>query len=69
MNLEPLFGLRIRTPRLELRLPTESELNELYELAAAGIHPPGEMPFGVAWTDDLTRDSFLAYHHSIRTSG
>ena len=35
MNLEPLFDLRIRTPRLELRLPTESELNELYELAAA----------------------------------
>jgi RimJ/RimL family protein N-acetyltransferase len=68
MNLEPLFGLRIRTPRLELRLPTESELNELYELAAAGIHPPGEMPFGVAWTDDLTRDSFLAYHHSLRES-
>ena len=66
MNLEPLFGLRVRTPRLELRLPTESELNELYELAAAGIHPPGEMPFGVAWTDDLTRDSFLAYHHSTR---
>jgi RimJ/RimL family protein N-acetyltransferase len=66
MNLEPLFDLRIRTPRLELRLPTETELNELYELAAAGIHPPGEMPFGVAWTDDLTRESFLAYHHSTR---
>lgn len=66
MNLEPLFGLRVRTPRLELRLPTEAELEELYEVAAAGIHPPEVMPFGVAWTDDLTKDAFLAYHRSTR---
>ena len=66
MRIEPLYGLRVRTPRLELRLPTDPELVELYELAAAGIHPPGEMPFGVAWTDDLTKESFLAYHHSSR---
>jgi RimJ/RimL family protein N-acetyltransferase len=66
MNLEPLFALRLRTPRLELRLPTEAELVELYEVAAAGIHPPEEMPFGVAWTDDLTRERFLEYHRSVR---
>jgi len=66
MSLQPLYSLRIRTPRLELRLPTEAELVELYEVAAAGIHPPEEMPFGVAWTDDLTEASFLAYHHSTR---
>jgi RimJ/RimL family protein N-acetyltransferase len=66
VNLEPLFGLRIRTPRLELRFPSDTELVELYELAAAGIHPPEEMPFGVAWTDDLTQESFLAYHRSLR---
>jgi RimJ/RimL family protein N-acetyltransferase len=66
VNLEPLYGLRLRTPRLELRLPTEAELVDLYEVAAAGIHPPEEMPFGVAWTDDLTKESFLAYHHSTR---
>jgi RimJ/RimL family protein N-acetyltransferase len=68
MNLAPLFDLRIRTPRLELRLPTESELEELYDVAAAGIHPPEEMPFGVAWTDDLSRDAFLAFHRSTRGS-
>jgi RimJ/RimL family protein N-acetyltransferase len=68
MSLEPLYGLRVRTPRLELRLPTETELVQLCELAAAGIHPPEEMPFGVAWTDDLTEHSFLAYHHSTRES-
>ena len=68
MNLAPLFELRVRTPRLELRLPTEAELDELYELAAAGIHPPEEMPFGVAWTDDLSRESFLEHHRSMRES-
>lgn len=66
MNLAPLFGLRLRTPRLELRVPDEAELEQLYEVAAAGIHPPEEMPFGVAWTDDLTRENFLDYHRSLR---
>jgi RimJ/RimL family protein N-acetyltransferase len=46
----PLYDLRLRTERLELRLPTEAEIGALCEVAAAGIHPPGEMPFGVAWT-------------------
>jgi RimJ/RimL family protein N-acetyltransferase len=66
MNLAPLFALRVRTPRLELRFPTETELVELYEVAAAGIHPPEEMPFAFAWTDHLTAESFLSYHHSRR---
>jgi RimJ/RimL family protein N-acetyltransferase len=66
VSLEPLYDLRLRTPRLELRLPTDAELVELYEVAAAGIHPPEEMPFGVAWTDDLTETAFLAYHRSTR---
>lgn len=64
MNVEPLWGVRLRTPRLELRLPTEDELEELYRLAEAGIHPPEEMPFGVAWTDDLRRDAFLDFHRA-----
>jgi hypothetical protein len=51
MEISPLFGLRLRTPRLELRLPTDDELVELRELAHAGVHPPDEMPFAVAWTD------------------
>jgi RimJ/RimL family protein N-acetyltransferase len=68
VNLEPLFRLRIRTPRLELRVPDERELDQLYEVAAAGIHPPEAMPFGVAWTDDLTRAAFLDYHRSQRAS-
>jgi RimJ/RimL family protein N-acetyltransferase len=46
----PLFGLRLRTERLVLRMPTDDDLVELLAVAKAGIHPPDEMPFGVAWT-------------------
>jgi RimJ/RimL family protein N-acetyltransferase len=49
-QLWPLYDLRLRTERLELRLPNEREIGELCLVAKAGIHPPGEMPFGVAWS-------------------
>jgi RimJ/RimL family protein N-acetyltransferase len=47
----PLFDLVVRTPRLELREPTDADLEGLLELVAAGIHDPAEMPFSVPWTD------------------
>ncbi|MDX6743558.1 GNAT family protein [Actinocorallia sp. A-T 12471] len=47
----PLYDLRVRTPRLELRLPRDTELDALAETAAAGVHPPDEMPFTVPWSD------------------
>jgi RimJ/RimL family protein N-acetyltransferase len=47
----PLLGLRLTTPRLELRLPSSDELAELADLAAEGIHDPGASPFLVRWTD------------------
>jgi RimJ/RimL family protein N-acetyltransferase len=65
----PLFDLRIRTQRLELRLPTEVELLELAVIAAGGIHPPEEMPFAVAWTDlpsPAFERSLLQYHWGTR---
>src|SRR5207249_2284686 len=43
-----LRAIRLRTPRLELRVPTSDEVDELFEIARAGIHPPEEMPFAVA---------------------
>ena len=49
-NLWPLYDLRLRTERLELRLPNEVEIGTLCQVARAGIHPPGAMPFGVAWS-------------------
>jgi RimJ/RimL family protein N-acetyltransferase len=57
-----LQALRLRTARLELRLASHEELVALGELAVAGIHPPEEMPFGVAWTDTVTVESFVAHH-------
>lgn len=47
----PLYGLRLTTPRLELRLPDLPLLDELSAVAAGGVHDPGTMPFSVAWTD------------------
>src|SRR2546430_1911347 len=45
----PLLGLRLTTPRLELRLPSAEELSDLADLAAEGMHSPGSMPFLVSW--------------------
>ena len=42
MNVGALAGIRLRTPRLELRLPSEDELVELFRVAEGGIHPPDE---------------------------
>lgn len=47
----PLSGLRLTTPRLELRLPSNEELAELADLAASGVHDPAVMPFLLPWTD------------------
>ena len=47
----PLFDLRVRTSRLELRAPTDDDLLELLEVALDGVHDPKVMPFKVAWTD------------------
>jgi RimJ/RimL family protein N-acetyltransferase len=63
MDLSPLYGLRLRTPRLELRLPTRPELEELREVARAGVHPPEEMPFAVAWTDEPYSEEWVVTFH------
>ena len=72
MDLTPLYGLRLRTDRLELRLPDEDELIQLARLAEGGIHDPEEMPFAVPWTDGIGKpgfvDSFVAYHLGVRSS-
>ena len=65
----PLFRLRIRSERLVLRLPTDDDLPGMLALARAGIHPPDEMPFGLAWTDvkgAAFDRSFLQHHWGWR---
>ncbi len=66
MDVAPLFGLRLRTPLLELRLPSRPELEALREVALAGVHPPEFMPFTVAWTDDPSLSDFVDYHEMRR---
>jgi RimJ/RimL family protein N-acetyltransferase len=66
----PIYGLRITTPRLELRIADDEDVAELFEAARAGIHPAGTMPFGVPWTDDIddagAMARFFAFHWAMR---
>ena len=55
-ELWPTYALRIRTPRLTLRLPDENELAALAEVAAQGIHKAGERPFLTPWTEGGPED-------------
>jgi RimJ/RimL family protein N-acetyltransferase len=47
----PLFGLRVVTPRLELRYPDDAMVGQLADLTVQGVHDPAWMPFMVPWTD------------------
>ncbi len=53
----PLFDLRLRTPLLELRLPTDDDLIALARAARPGVHDPSETPFLVPW-DELPSPAF-----------
>jgi RimJ/RimL family protein N-acetyltransferase len=67
----PFFDLRIRSGRLELRIPTDDDLVQLAQLAARGIHDPATMPFAVPWTDkapDEFERGFLQHHWGLRAA-
>ncbi|MFB8271184.1 GNAT family N-acetyltransferase [Streptomyces sp. NPDC055955] len=68
MDHWPLMGLRVKTPRLELRLPCEEELSDLADVAAGGVHEPDRMPFIVPWTDlpPAERARSVVQHHWLR---
>ena len=57
----PLTRLRLRTPRLELRIATRAEARRLFTVAEAGIHDPGVMPFEIPWTDSLDEADFVMH--------
>lgn len=63
----PLPGLRLRTGRLELKLPDAADLIALAGLAEAGVHDPAVQPFLVPWTDVEPAEraiSTMRYHWS-----
>jgi len=65
----PLFGLQVRTPRLELRYPTDDDYRAVVALAAEGIHDRDAMPFAVPWTraeSPLLERNMLQYYWSQR---
>ena len=67
----PLAGIRVRTPRLELRLPDDAGLDDLVAVAGAGIHDPAKMPFYVPWTERPPGEferGFLQYHWGRRAT-
>jgi RimJ/RimL family protein N-acetyltransferase len=47
----PLFGLRLATPRLELRPIRDEDITAAVEAARSGIHDAGRNPFSTPWTE------------------
>jgi RimJ/RimL family protein N-acetyltransferase len=71
VDVWPLFGLRLFSPRLELRIVRDDDLPGLLEAAIAGIHDPEVMPFAAPWTDaesDKLRRGFAQHHWAQRVS-
>lgn len=64
-DLWPLAALRLRTPLLELRPPSDHDLADLARVAAAGVHDPQVQPFAVPWTDvsPAERARSVLQHH------
>ncbi|KXO98673.1 GNAT family N-acetyltransferase [Tsukamurella pseudospumae] len=65
----PPFGLRLRTPRLTLRVVRDEDLPHLAAAVADGIHDPTVMPFRTPWTDrapDVAPTLLAQYHWSLR---
>jgi len=70
VDLYPPFGLHVVAGPLELRGLTDELIRELCDVAEAGIHDPGEMPFYFPWSaapaGELGRNT-AAYHWSKRS--
>ena len=65
----PLFGLAVRTPRLELRYPDDEDLVALSVQATDIQEPGGLQPFSFAWhhgPEDEVRQRLLQYHWARR---
>ena len=67
----PLRDLRITTPRLVLRYPSDDELAILAEVAAAGVHLLGERPYLTPWTEGTPQQTaaHVVNQHRDRREG
>lgn len=63
----PLFGLAVRTPRLELRYPDDADLMALADLSG-DIHAPDYLPFTGTWSrlPDGERERAVVQYHWAR---
>ncbi len=50
LDVWPLSGLRLRTPRLELRPISDEDIVGMANAAAAGIHADDQLPFMTGWS-------------------
>lgn len=70
-RLWPLFDLRIRTPRLELRLPTDDDLVAQMEIVDSGIHNRDMLPFNIDWVGRSSPErerGYIQHHWGARAS-
>ncbi|MER0476986.1 GNAT family protein [Streptomyces sp. Edi2] len=61
----PLTQLTLTTPDLVLRVPNETQLDDLAQVAADGVHPPGILYFPQPWasgTPEQTARNVLQNH-------
>lgn len=67
----PTYQLRITTPRLQMRLPSDLELSRIAELAGQGVHSPSERPFLTPWTEGTAQDRarFVLREHWDQLAG
>jgi RimJ/RimL family protein N-acetyltransferase len=67
----PPYGVRISEGDLVLTVVDDGDVPGLVELALAGVHPPGKMPFSVPWTDDAPEvmpANNVRYYSHVRAS-
>lgn len=69
LQLWPPARVQITTPRVQLRLPNETELQQLAEVAGAGVHESEARPFETPWgaqTPTLIARSVVQWHWTTR---
>ncbi|MFE9601490.1 GNAT family N-acetyltransferase [Streptomyces hokutonensis] len=53
----PLTQLTLATPDLVLRIPDDDQLDELAQVAANGVHPPGAVRFPQSWASGTPEET------------